>query len=79
MPAGTTTEPGLIWLDLKGETSVLRYIDTFRQRLGLDKGRFLHPDHDEERRLDQDEWARRKYVHAEQLKAMAAEIKRLTG
>ncbi|MEV4483629.1 DEAD/DEAH box helicase [Micromonospora coxensis] len=75
--AGTTTEPGLLWLDLKGEANALRYIDAFRQRLSLEKGPFLRPDGDEDRVLDEDEWARRKYVYGERLKALGAEIQRL--
>jgi hypothetical protein len=76
--AGTTTEPGLLWLDLQHEKSALRYIDAFRQRLGLDKGRFLRVHGDGEDVLDQQQWAQRKHAHAERLRELGAEITRLT-
>ncbi len=77
--AGGTIEPGLLWLDLKDEPGMLRYLDAVRERLGLDKGRFLRtPANDDgERRLSDVEWARRKHSYGEQLKALAAEITRL--
>ncbi len=77
--ADTTTEPGLLWLDLKGEATALRYIETYRARLGLDKGRFLRENLDDDRRISPDEWSRRKYAYAERLKSMAPDIKRLTA
>ncbi|WP_083847071.1 DEAD/DEAH box helicase [Rhodococcus sp. P14] len=75
--AGTTSEPGLLWLDLKREPGALRYIDAFRQRLRMEAGPFLRPDGDGERQIAQDEWLRRKYEYGEQLKALATEIQRL--
>jgi superfamily II DNA or RNA helicase len=75
--AGTTTEPGLLWIDLKSETTALRYIDVVRQRLKIEMGPFLRADGDEDHCLDADEWSRRKYVYSEQLKALAEEVHRL--
>jgi hypothetical protein len=75
--AGTTTEPGLLWLDLKDETGMLRYLDAVRERLGLDKGKFLQPPKDDDRLLDEVEWARRKYAYGEQIRVLAGEVNRL--
>jgi len=74
---GTTTEPGLLWLDLKDESGMLRYLEACRNQLGVSKGALLHPAGDDERLLDAVEWNRRKYGYGEQLKTLAAEIKRL--
>ncbi len=74
--AGGTTEPGLLWFDLKDETGMLRYLDAMRGQLNLDKGPFLRPpQHDDgERRLDEIEWARRKHSYGEQIRALAGEF-----
>ncbi|HZL05232.1 MAG TPA: C-terminal helicase domain-containing protein, partial [Coriobacteriia bacterium] len=76
--AGTTTEPALLWLDLKDETGAIRYLDAVRDQLDLGKGPLLLLSHDDDRRLDEVEWTRKKYTYGEQLKALAAEIKRLS-
>lgn len=75
--AGTTTEPGLLWLDLKDETGMLRYLDACRDQLGVSKGALLGPAVDEERLLDTVGWSRRKYDYGERLRALANEITRL--
>jgi hypothetical protein len=75
--AGTTTEPALLWLDLKDESGPLRYLDALRAALGLSKGPLLGPPAEEGRRLDDVEWARQKYRYGERLKALAVEIKAL--
>jgi len=78
--AGTTTEPALLWLDLKDESGPLRYLDALRAKLDLSKGPLLGPPADDgQQLLDEVEWARRKYRHGERLKALAAEIKQLAA
>lgn len=74
--AGTTTEPALLWLDLKDETGTIRYLDTFRDKLGVSKAPLLRPS-DDDRLLDEVEWSRRKYEYGEKLNALADEIKQL--
>ena len=74
--AGTTTEPALLWLDLKDEPGMIRYLDAFRDQLGVSKGPLLMPA-DDDRLLDEVEWSRRKYGYGEKLKSLATEIKRL--
>lgn len=76
--AGTTTEPALLWLELKDEAGMIRYLDAFRDQLGLSKGPLLRPV-DDDRLLDDVEWSRRKYGYGEKLKALAVEIKELAS
>jgi hypothetical protein len=74
--AGTTTEPALLWLDLKDEPGMIRYLDALRDALGLDKAPLLRPPTDDDVRVLTDiEWTRAKYTYGEQLRALAAEIK----
>lgn len=68
--AGTTTEPGLLWLGLRKEKTALGYLDAFIERLRLERGRFLR-DLDGDDALDQHEWGRRKHAYAEQLRTGA--------
>lgn len=77
--AGTTTEPALLWLDLKDETGMIRYLDAFRDQLGVGKGPLLRLPADDERVLDDVEWSRRKYGYGERIKTLAAEIKQLAA
>lgn len=73
---GTTTEPPLLWLDLKDEPGMIRYLDALREALRMDKGPLLRePDDDGARVLTDIEWARAKHTHGEQVRALAAEIK----
>jgi len=77
--AGTTTEPTLLWLDLKDETGMIRYLDAFRDQLGVSRGPSLRPADDDGRLLNDVEWSRRKYGYGEKLRALAAEIKQLAS
>ncbi len=77
--AGTTTEPTLLWLDLKDEIGMIRYLDAFRDQLGVSKGPLLHPADDDGRLLNDVEWSRRKYGYSEKLKGLAAEIRQLAS
>jgi superfamily II DNA or RNA helicase len=77
--AGTTTEPALLWLDLKDETGTLRYLDAVRDQLGVGKALLLRPAGDDDRLLDEVEWSRRKHSHSERLRLLAADIRQLTS
>jgi len=57
---------------------MIRYLDAFRDQLGVSKGPLLRPA-DEERTLDGIDWSRRKYGYGETLKALAAEVKQLAA
>ncbi|MFI7552162.1 DEAD/DEAH box helicase [Micromonospora sediminimaris] len=78
--AGTTTEPALLWLDLKDEAGMLRYLDALREALRLDKGPLLRPPTDDgTRALSAIEWARAKHLYGEQVRGLAVEIKKATN
>ena len=74
--AGTTTELSLLWLDLKDEDGMLRYLDAFRDHLGVNKGTLLGQSDAELLTLSALDWSRKKYEYGEQLKSLAVEIKR---
>ncbi|MCW3838565.1 helicase-related protein [Micromonospora yasonensis] len=78
--AGTTTEPALLWLDLKDEAGMIRYLDALREALRLDKGPLLRPPTDDGTRVLSDiEWSRAKHLYGEQVRALAIEIKTATN
>ncbi|MET8359345.1 helicase-related protein [Micromonospora sp. NPDC005171] len=74
--AGTTTEPALLWLDLKDESGMIRYLDALREALQLNKGPLIGtPTEDGTRVLTDVEWARAKHMYGDQVRALATEIK----
>ncbi len=79
--AGTTTEPALLWLDMKDEPGMIRYLDALREALHLAKGLLLRePAGDDGTRVLTDiAWAQAKHTYGEQVRALAAEIKAAAG
>ncbi len=74
--SGTTTEPVLLWLDLKDEQGAIRYLDALRMALNLDKGPLLRePDDDGARTLTEIDWTRAKHGYGEEIRSLGAEIR----
>jgi hypothetical protein len=72
--AGTTTEPALLWLNLKTDPGMIRYLDALREALQLGTGPLLRKPNDHARVLTGVEWARARHTYGEQVRALAAEI-----
>lgn len=73
--AGTTTDPALLWLNLKNEFGMIRYLDALRGALQLDTAPLLrHPD-DHTRVLTNIQWARAKHIYGEQVRTLAGQVK----